>query len=112
MKNIKGIIICSLIACVIGAVMGAVSGLFGEAIEFISWIRDKYYLFLTPFLGLSGIVIVFLYKKFSPYSQQGLDLAIEYQMGEVDEHGEVKDFGHAHKIGKFPKGYACTKNIQ
>lgn len=109
MKNIREIIICSLIACVIGAVMGAVSGLFGEAIEFISGLRDDYYMFLTPFLGLSGIVIVFLYKKFSPYSQQGLDLAIEYQMGEVDEHGEVKDFGHAHKIGKFPKGYAVLK---
>lgn len=107
--TMKKTIICSLIAIVIGAVMGAVSGLFGRALEFISEIHEKYYLFLTPFLGAAGIAIIFLYKKFSPYSQQGLDLAIEYQMGEVDDKGVVKDFGHARKIGKFPKGYAVLK---
>ncbi len=109
MKKIKGIAICSLIAIVIGAVMGAVSGFFGQAIEFIGDIRDDYYMFLTPFLGAAGLVIIFVYKKFSPYSTQGLDLAIEYQMGEVDERGEVRDFGHARKIGKFPNAYAVIK---
>ena len=109
MKKLKGIVICSLIAVVIGAVMGAVSGFFGIAIEIIGDIREDWYIFLTPFLGISGLVIVFVYKKFSPFSTQGLDLAIEYQMGEVDERGEVHDFGHARKIGKFPNAYAVIK---
>lgn len=109
MAVMKKTILCSLIAAVIGAVMGVISGVFGCAIEFITEIREEYYLYLTPFLGAAGIAVIFLYKKFSPYSQQGLDLAIEYQMGGVDEKGVVKDFGHARKIGKFPKGYAVLK---
>lgn len=109
MRKLKETVICSLIAIVIGGVMGVISGFFGLAIELIGDIRESWQVFLTPFLGAAGLVIVFVYKKFSPVSTQGLDLAIEYEMGEVDEQGKVRDFGKARKIGKFPNAYAVIK---
>ena len=109
MRKTKDTLICSLIALVIGAVMGVISGLFGLALGFVTEVHREYYLYLTPFLGAAGIAIVFLYRKFSPRSQQGLDLAIAYQMGEVNEKGEIKDFGRARKIGKFPNAYVALK---
>lgn len=109
MRKTKDTLICSCIALVIGAVMGVISGLFGIALNFVTEIHRENYLYLTPFLGAAGISIVFLYRKFSPRSQQGLDLAIAYQMGEVNEKGEIKDFGRARKIGKFPNAYVVLK---
>ncbi len=109
MRKTKDTLICSLIALVIGAVMGVISGLFGLALGFVTEVHREYYLYLTPFLGAAGIAIVFLYRKFSPRSRQGLDLAIAYQMGEVNEKGEIKDFGRARKIGKFPNAYVALK---
>lgn len=97
MRKSRDILICSCISIVIGISMGGVSGLFGILLEDISELSGKYHLFLTPLLGLSGIIIVFMYKKFSPRSQQGLDLAIAYQMGEVDDEGRIQDFGRAKK---------------
>ena len=63
MRKTKDTLICSLIALVIGAVMGVISGLFGLALGFVTEVHREYYLYLTPFLGAAGIAIVFLYRK-------------------------------------------------
>lgn len=104
-------IICSLLAIVIGAQLGFISGFFGRFLEWVEEFRAEHYLILVPFLGLAGIAIIFLYKHFSPNSEQGLNLAIAYNMGEVDSHGKIKDFGRVQKLGQYPDGYVFLKLI-
>ena len=50
-------------------------------------------------------------KFFSPNSEQGLNLAIAYNMGMVDNNGEIDDSEHFIKLGKYPKGYIILKLI-
>ncbi|MGN1115765.1 MAG: chloride channel protein [Candidatus Ornithomonoglobus sp.] len=109
--KIREMVICSLLAILIGAQLGFISGFFGRALEFIEEFRAEHYIVLVPFLGFAGVVIIFLYKHFSPNSEQGLNLAIAYNMGEVSDNGEIKDFGHAQKLGRYPDGYVLLKLI-
>lgn len=104
-------LICSGLAVIIGIQLGVVCGIFGQVLEIIEPYRDEHYLYLLPFLGVAGIVIILLYKKISPRSEQGLNLAIAYNMGEVDDEGRIHDFGHAQKIGKYPSAYVFLKLI-
>lgn len=108
-SKIKETLICSLLAVLIGASMGIIGGLFGRALEFVADIRVNNYIYLTPFLGLAGLLIVFMYKKVSPRSQQGMEMVIAYKMGELSEKSEIKDYGKAYKIGKFPKAFVILK---
>lgn len=108
-KHSKEIIICSLIAVLLGVQLGFISGMFGRALEGIERFRADHYIWLVPFMGLAGVVILFLYKHISPNSEQGLNLAIAYNMGEVDKNGEIKDMGHAQKVGEYPNAYVLLK---
>ena len=108
-KKYKEIIICSALAVLIGAVLGFVSGMFGRILEQLELFRDGHYLWFLPFLGLAGVLILFMYKHISPNSEQGLDLAIAYNMGEVGEHGRIKHMGHAARIGEYPNAYVFLK---
>lgn len=99
----------ALLAAVIGVVMGVICGLFGQLLEHIEAFHSEHYIMLLPFLGLIGVIILFMYRKISPNSEQGLNLAIAYNMGKVDDAGQIKDFGHAQKIGKYPKAYVFMK---
>ncbi len=109
MRKFREMLICTAIAIVIGVQLGFVSGFFGRLLDFIEPFCAKHYIILLPFLGVAGVVIIWLYKHISPNSEQGLNLAIAYNMGEVGEHGEVKDVGHAHKIGEYPNAYVILK---
>ncbi|MGN0162125.1 MAG: chloride channel protein, partial [Candidatus Ornithomonoglobus sp.] len=109
--KVRETVICSVLAVLIGAQLGFISGFFGRTLEFIEEFRAEHYIALVPFLGLAGVVIIFLYKRFSPNSEQGLNLAIAYNMGEVSDKGEIKDFGHAQKLGRYPDGYVLLKLI-
>lgn len=102
-------IICSLLAVAIGIQMGFIAGFFGRALEFFEDFRAAHCLALVPFLGLAGVAIIFLYKRFSPNSEQGLNLAIAYNMGEVGEKGEIRDFRHTPRIGSYPDGYVVLR---
>lgn len=108
MKKAKEYIICSLLAILIGIQLGFVCGFFGRILEFIEPYRDAHYIYLVPFMGIAGVVIIFMYKRFSPNSEQGLNLAISYNMGEVGEKGEIRHDGHAH-IGTYPSEYVILK---
>lgn len=108
MKKTKEHIICSLLAVFIGIQLGFISGFFGRILEFIEPYRDEHYLYLVPFMGIAGVVIIFMYKRFSPNSEQGLNLAISYNMGEVGERGEIAKDGQAH-IGSYPSAYVFLK---
>lgn len=109
--KIKENVICSLLAVIISVQLGVIAGIFGQVLEAIEPYRSVNYLKLVPFLGIAGVAIILLYKKISPRSEQGLNLAIAYNMGEVDDKGQIKDFGHAQKIGKYPSAYVFLKLI-
>ena len=108
-KKLKEVIICSVLAVIIGLMLGFLSGLFGRALSAIEGFRDDHYIWLLPFLGLAGVLILYMYKHISPNSEQGLDLAIAYNMGEVGEHGKIENVGHAQKIGEYPNAYVLLR---
>ena len=109
LKKFKEVIICSVLALIIGLMLGFLSGLFGRALSAIEGFREAYYIWLLPFLGLAGVLILFMYKHISPNSEQGLDLAIAYNMGEVGERGKIENVGHAQKIGEYPNAYVFLR---
>lgn len=109
MTKHKGILICSAISVVIGVVIGVTAGFYGEALHFAEEFRAEHYLYVIPFLGLAGTLILFLYNRISPQSEQGLNLAIAYNMGNVNTQGKIRDMGKIRKTGKYPKSYALLK---
>lgn len=109
--KLKENLICSGLGVIIGIMMGVICGIFGQILDIIEEVRAEHYKLLVPFMGFAGAAIIFLYKKISPNSEQGLNLAIAYNMGEVDNEGHIRDFGHAQKIGKFPTAYIALKLV-
>ena len=109
MKKHKEIIICSLLTALLGAVIGITSGVFGRLLHLAEEIRSEYYIFIVPFLGIAGMGMLFLYKHISPNSEQGLNLAIAYNMGKATDDGKVDKKTHKQRLGKFPKAYAPLK---
>ena len=69
-------IICSLLAMLIGAIVGATAGVFGQLLHLAEEIRSEHYIYIVPFLGIAGVGMLFLYKHISPSSEQGLNLTI------------------------------------
>lgn len=109
MKRHKKIIKAVLLSLVIGAVIGITAGYYGEALHSAEHIRESIYLYTVPFMGVAGVFILFLYKRTSPESEQGLNLAIAYTEGQVDTSGHIMNKSHAYKLGKYPKAYAVLK---
>ena len=59
---------------VIGVLVGAIDTLFGRVLIAITDFRTDYYLFLLPFLPLAGLLITWMYNKFSAVSLKGMSL--------------------------------------
>lgn len=66
-----------MLAFIIGIVVGIIDTIFGKGLILIGQIRNKYFLYLIPFLPLAGITIVYLYHRFSKISLQGMTLIFE-----------------------------------
>ncbi|HBC89813.1 MAG TPA: voltage-gated chloride channel protein [Lactococcus sp.] len=82
MKNVRiGIsrwaIFYTVLALVIGLLVGTVDALFGRGLLFITEIRDAHPLYFLPFLALAGLVIVYTYQHFGKESQKGMGLIFE-----------------------------------
>lgn len=107
----REVIICSAIAVLIGLQLGFISGMFGRALEAIEAFRAEHYLLLVPFMGVVGVAIIYLYRHISPNSEQGLNLAIAYNMGEVDDHGKIKDTERRYTAGEYPNAYVLLRLI-
>ena len=111
MKKHQEMIICSLLAMLIGAIVGATAGVFGQLLHLAEEIRSEHYIYIVPFLGIAGVGMLFLYKHISPSSEQGLNLAIAYNMGKATDDGKVDKNVKKQKLGKFPKAYAPLKLV-
>ena len=113
MNKHKKNLICALLSVPIGVVIGITAGLFGQALHIAEEFRIEHYIYIVPLLGLSGVFILFLYKRFSPHSEQGLNYAIAYNMGAAGNDGKVaKNLNkYTQRLGKYPKAYALLKLI-
>lgn len=67
----------TLAAFLIGILIGTVDAVFGQVLSAISAIREAHPLYLTPFLALGGLLIVFLYDHFGGTSGKGINLVFE-----------------------------------
>lgn len=65
------------LSLIVGVLVGALCTLFGRVLILISDFRAAHYLFLLPFLPLAGLLIVWMYRQFSPLSQKGMTLVFE-----------------------------------
>lgn len=83
--NYKDIIINTIIAALIGIVIGFIDAVFGRVLLQISDIRESNAIMLVPFLPLSGVFIMLLYKKFSKESIKGMTLVFEAGLGDSEK---------------------------
>lgn len=67
----------TVLALVIGLLVGTVDALFGRGLLFITEMRDAHPLYFLPFLALAGLVIVYTYQHFGKESQKGMGLIFE-----------------------------------
>lgn len=61
----------------LGAAIGALCAVFGTLLIIVTDFRSNHNLFLLPFLGLAGALIVWCYDKFGKDSQKGMSLFFE-----------------------------------
>lgn len=76
-KLYKDYIIFGCISIFIGIVVGAIDTCFGRILIFITDFRGEHVKILLPFLGLSGLLITFVYNKFGKNSIKGMTLIFE-----------------------------------
>jgi H+/Cl- antiporter ClcA len=70
----RDLAIWSLLAIVIGGVVGALDALFGRVLIAITAFRMQYFDYLIPFLVLAGLMIVFCYQRFGKTASRGMGL--------------------------------------
>jgi len=80
----KHIIFYTLIAVMIGIIVGAIDAAFGATLLIITDIRDQNVLKLVPFLPVAGVVIMLLYKQFSKESLKGMTLVFQSGLGDSE----------------------------
>lgn len=88
MEGLKKYSLLTVLALVIGLLVGGIDTLFGRTLLWISAFRDQHFLYLVPFLALVGLVIVFLYQRFGGKAGQGMGLV--FQVGHGEERGIPK----------------------
>lgn len=69
------------ISILIGLLSGIIDTLFGKVLLAIGDIRNPYFFYLIPFLGIIGILILFLYQKWGKNAQKGMTLIFEVGQG-------------------------------
>lgn len=77
--------IWSILALVIGLVVGALDTLFGRVLMIVTDFRVAHFNYLIPLLPIIGILIIFLYRRFGKTANQGMGLifSVGHQSDEV-----------------------------
>ena len=81
----KEIIINTIIAALIGIIIGIIDAVFGRVLLQISDIRENNVIKLVPFLPLSCVCIMLLYRKFSKESINGMTLVFKAGLGDSEK---------------------------
>ena len=66
-----------ILAVLVGICVGIVDTIFGRGLLAISDFREQYYRYLLPILPVAGLVIVWMYQRFSSLSLKGMTLVFE-----------------------------------
>ena len=56
----KPIMVWSILAILIGVIVGALDALFGRVLLALSSFRTEHFLYLIPFLAIAGIITVYI----------------------------------------------------
>lgn len=83
-KDYRKILIYSLIAILVGIIIGAIDAVFGGVLIKITDFRSNNPLKLIPFLPFAGIIIILLYRRYSKESFKGMTLVFQTGHGETD----------------------------
>ncbi|EMB92542.1 voltage-gated chloride channel family protein [Streptococcus mutans] len=68
----------------IGALVGLVDTIFGRVLIYLSAVRDANPWYWLPFLGIAGLIIVYLYQKWGAKSSKGMSLIFQVGFEEED----------------------------
>ncbi len=74
----------ALIALPVGIAVGCVDALFGRTLLWIGDFRTAHLIYLLPLLPIAGLLIQFLYWKFSKESLKGMTLIFQTGHGEAE----------------------------
>lgn len=66
-----------LLAVVVGPIVGAIDAVFGRILIAVSSFRDAHVMLLVPFLPLAGLLITYMYYRYSKLSLKGMTLVFE-----------------------------------
>ena len=84
-QTYKPILVWSVLAILIGIIVGALDALFGRVLLALSNFRTENFLYLIPFLAIAGIITVYIYQHFAKEASKGMGLIfnIGHQSDEV-----------------------------
>lgn len=83
-KRYKDTFILSIVAVVLGIIVGAIDTVFGKVLIEIAFFREKNFFMLIPFLGIAGVLTIYLYLKFGKNSIKGMTLVFESANGDEE----------------------------
>lgn len=83
-KRYKDTFILSIVAVVLGIIVGAIDTVFGKVLIEITFFREKNFFMLIPFLGIAGVLTIYLYLKFGKNSIKGMTLVFESANGDEE----------------------------
>uniref|UniRef100_UPI003F6DF806 chloride channel protein n=1 Tax=Streptococcus hillyeri TaxID=2282420 RepID=UPI003F6DF806 len=83
--TLKETFLTCLLALFIGVLVGVIDTIFGKGLLLISEIRTEHFFYLIPFLGISGLLIVFLYRTFGGQAKRGMALIFEVGQGKDEQ---------------------------
>lgn len=79
----SNLVILSLYAVFLGAIVGLIDAIFGRVLIGVSEFRDHHLFYLVPALPLAGLLIVYLYQRFAGKASQGMGLI--FKVGHNEE---------------------------
>ena len=83
--NYLQILYYTIAGILVGILVGAIDAVFGRVLLAITDFRNQHVMVLVPFLGAAGVLILFLYQKFSPKAQKGMGLIFDTGFEENEE---------------------------
>ena len=89
--------ILTLVAIILGALVGALTAFFGQVLLAASALRDAHPVYWIPGLALAGVAIVLAYRKFGKGTERGMDMVFGVAHGKEDDCGCGP--------GQFPGGF-------
>lgn len=80
-KEYRSLLILSLVAVIMGIIVGGLDALFASVLQWVSAFRDAHLFYVLPGLPFIGLFIVYYYTNFGKESIQGISLLFECGQG-------------------------------